>query len=911
MININVTKGQVFKYAFLPQVLPRLQGLIFSGFSNLAYFIALVYRATNILPDNHLYLKTSSVGKYSIRNVLSEAAKHVRFDLKHIDQVIIFFALIAGLFILIAQFLLLATSIFVGSASAATEGLPIGIGEFFVTPDPTEDLALRMLDSVFGVPEIFGSRELNAENGYDPAFHEALHGLFQIYSFGLLVIAAIILAYFIFAILAETAQTGTPFGKRYNHVWAPIRLVAGIGLLVPITLGLNSSQWITLYAAKLGSGFATQGWTLFNTKITETYLERDTLVSEVNVPDLKDIAAFMMLARACKYAYADQSQIDNINMYVISNKGGGQSLYTGNYFNANSVGGTSDIHIRFGEKNEEHYTDDIGNVRSHCGDIILQNTENIGDEYEALVRAYNDTDADTEERAAASQALQDSYTAGVIMNIQYFRLIFNMWTSNYADTMETSVTRFMDHRLNNVAVANDPPSEIKKQMIDKAVEDIERGIPFAISKAKEKLAGKDDLGLEKYGWGGASLWYNQIANVNGSMTSAILNKPQIKLYPLPMEITCEENQQENDETDLSACYDPNLSNEKKVQYLGNLDENIAKALSDLFDFWYKDPEDLTGNAFLDTINAILGLDGLFDMCKNADIHPLAQLSSLGKGLIEAAVRNLGLSLGSGAAGILAGYFGPTLDAASGFFGTVASIGILIGFILFYIVPFLPFLYFMFAVGGWVKGIFEAMVGVPLWALAHLRIDGEGLPGDAAINGYFLIFEIFIRPILIIFGLIASVLVFGAMVRVLNDIFTIAVSNLSGFSGVEAAEGAEAGKTCTSTGLNTSDPGSIEWLRGPVDEFFFTVVYAIIVYMTGMSCFKLIDQIPNNILRWMGQGVQTFNDQAGEPADGLISKMAIGGSMLTQQMSMVGNLKDTAKGLGNAAADAVTPPKPPT
>ena len=72
-----------------------------------------------------------------------------------------------------------------------------------------------------------------------------------------------------------------------------------------------------------------------------------------------------------------------------------------------------------------------------------------------------------------------------------------------------------------------------------------------------------------------------------------------------------------------------------------------------------------------------------------------------------------------------------------------------------------------------------MVGLPLWAIAHLRIDGEGLPGPAAMNGYFLVFEIFVRPILIIFGMIAAVSIFAAQVDVLNVIWKIVSSNLVG------------------------------------------------------------------------------------------------------------------------------------
>ena len=91
-------------------------------------------------------------------------------------------------------------------------------------------------------------------------FHDALHALYEFYSIGLLVIAMFIVLYFVVVIVAETAQTGVPFGKRFNTVWAPLRLVIAIGLLVPIGYGLNSAQYIVLYAAKYGSNFATNGW---------------------------------------------------------------------------------------------------------------------------------------------------------------------------------------------------------------------------------------------------------------------------------------------------------------------------------------------------------------------------------------------------------------------------------------------------------------------------------------------------------------------------------------------------------------------------------------------------------------------------------------------------------------------------
>ena len=83
-------------------------------------------------------------------------------------------------------------------------------------------------------------------------------------------------------------------------------------------------------------------------------------------------------------------------------------------------------------------------------------------------------------------------------------------------------------------------------------------------------------------------------------------------------------------------------------------------------------------------------------------------------------------------------------------------------------------------------------------------------------------------------------------------------------------------------------------RGPLDEFFFTVIYAIIVYMIGMSCFKLIDNVPNHILRWMNAGVPAFNDKSSDPAEGLVKYMAVGGGRIGQQLQ--GGMKDMAGNL---------------
>jgi len=143
----------------------------------------------------------------------------------------------------------------------------------------------------------------------------------------------------------------------------------------------------------------------------------------------------------------------------------------------------------------------------------------------------------------------------------------------------------------------------------------------------------------------------------------------------------------------------------------------------------------------------------------------------------------------------------------------------------------------------------------------------------------------------VFGLLASLAIFTAQVKVLHELFPLVTQNLTGFD----------------PDIDTTVPGLLytgllenagfEFKRDPVDEFFFTIIYTIIVYLLATSSFKLIDQIPNSILRWMGSGAQAFADRREDPAQNLTTYAAIGGAQIGGQVT--GILSQGAKGVGSA------------
>lgn len=905
---MKITTRKVLAYAILPQMLPRLRDL-FSGFGFVAFFLAQIYRSAGLLPSGHPYLLASNNGRYGISHVIAEAGLLLKKKNASMDQYAIYWLLMVGLVILAAQVAILAGSILIQPAHAGPFGPATN---FFITTAPAQDLAFVLLDRVFGVPNLFnscvttgdvclgsvqrsgshytGSDTSNplpeaAGGGFPYPYHLALHSAFELYSVALLVIAAIILAYFMFAVIAETAETGTPFGRRFNKVWAPLRLVVALGLLVPIANGLNAAQYITLYAAKFGSGFATNGWNYFATQALTgggTMLgQRESMIAIAKAPPPNTLVQFFSLVATCKKAYetvslgrGDPVRIE-IHPYLINPKeqpGRPRvDLDATGFVFADAVDyyHHSNIIIRFGAYAIQGagprtaavpvYSDDTANVAPLCGELILPVTN-----------------ADPVDNPGAWYMLQQYYQT--VLSSLWFEASGGPAPVG-GDAISQTANAIVARDIAGVPAAAVPALPTTAEMVARRDEYVNR-INFYMRIATTQQATSPILldSLTEYGWAGAGIWYNRIAQVNGSLISAVYNMPSISRMPQVMEEIAKARQSSDQDVTGTKRYQPYLSNGEKIEFRNTYDQQVGVALFHAYDHWSDNFAEMSvsGNIFMDTINAIFGTAGLFNMRANQDagIHPLAQLVGMGRSILESAIRNLGAAaiagIGGGVINLLEPHLvGTVALAVSSFLFTVAMTGLGIGFVLYYIIPFLPFVYFFFAVGGWIKGIFEAMVGMPLWALAHLRIDGNGLPGDAAMGGYWLILEIFLRPILIIFGMVGGIAIFTAQATVLNETWSLVTSNLTGFD-VATAPAADV-------------TGAMTYLRGAVDKLFFTVMYAIIIYMLAMASFKMVDLVPNFILRWMGAGVQSFGEQSGDPAEHLVRNTFGGASQITGQL----------------------------
>jgi hypothetical protein len=228
-----------------------------------------------------------------------------------------------------------------------------------------------------------------------------------------------------------------------------------------------------------------------------------------------------------------------------------------------------------------------------------------------------------------------------------------------------------------------------------------------------------------------------------------------------------------------------------------------------------------------------------------------------------------------AVGIVGGILSSMISLVSFTFGTLLFAP---GIALAYILPLLPFIHFVFAVFGWILALVEAVIEIPIFALAHLDPEGEGVFPQATRAAYHLLLQLILRPLLICIGLIVSILLMNGMIDFVNLVFKATVF-----------------------AVQTNSSVSI------FSQIIYTIIYAGLVYSICNSCFKAIDYIPNHALRWIGASGDMHDSSQGA---GYATAAAMGAASAAQQMGQIGqqlggNVAAGTRALGAGAAGGLT------
>ncbi|MDX1921674.1 MAG: DotA/TraY family protein [Alphaproteobacteria bacterium] len=688
---------------------------------------------------------------------------------------------------------------------------------FCITPSPAE---AQIFDadngSGSGWVQMFRGNGAGpiADPGSSMQYAAALRNALGIYSNALLIVASVILLYHLLVMTGETAHQGVIGGKRTNQVWAPIRLVIAIGLLVPLASGLNSAQYITLQVIEWGSNMASRVWWAFLDQAGSGAGTSPT----PHMPDVGAIAREAAKIGACMHL---------INLNASKTSGGAKNMIT----------------------------------RRGYGPAILYGTE----KYEALCGSV------------IIFAMGPGAAAGVagieqiIQQMQSYAPKFLQGTSEY----------------------NQDPGPAPAM-----------GLALALGTLESVSGGwNSGAGSAGAGWVEAGSYFLELAaggsnRVSGTDTLPIITGPKSELIrPEPVQQAFFKMAEW-----IVGKYTSHISGGGAVSnMIGNT--VAGRKFVDLL------------LLFMDQLGVVSGLWSPGSVAFYIDLgnSPLAELVDLGHRMIRTALDCVGAAVDLGvnepqhamyssqvaskeskAFGPKAGLFWAqmAIPVLSAFASALMSMGILIGIFT----PMLPFMKFVLSVMTWLALVVESLVCAPLIALAYLTPYGEGFGGQKVEPSYHIIIHTFLRPVMTIFGLIASILLFNIAAHLVTTFYQAITSSAGAFKG----------------GMYV------------VAKVAFGNMYVSMLYTCLNMSLKVMDTFAKHATRWiggntheenMGDAAQTIT--VAEKGSAMMSSFAgsLGGAALSAGMQMSGHTPSGGGGgrSGQAGNNArsMTAPRGPT
>ena len=211
-----------------------------------------------------------------------------------------------------------------------------------------------------------------------------------------------------------------------------------------------------------------------------------------------------------------------------------------------------------------------------------------------------------------------------------------------------------------------------------------------------------------------------------------------------------------------------------------------------------------------------------------------------------------------------------------------------GFILGYYCPLYPFMVFTFGVIAWFIFVIEAMAAAPLVALGLTHPDGHDFLGKAE-QAIMLALGVFLRPALMVIGLIAGMILSFVAFKIIDYTFSNFMQDLFQHNNVAAT---------------THDNGNILYAAGIAEGASFVsggnlftlifaipamlIIFATIVMEVTHQCYGLIYQLPDYIMRWIGA------PNASSPVQ--IDKMT---------GAVQGSVSSLSKGMGDGASSGIS------
>lgn len=677
-----------------------------------------------------------------------------------------------------------------------------GLNQF--TPPPGDT-------SIDFLHEVFGNIVNLVSSGTDPrgsSVSDVLGQMMSVFNTGVLFLAMIFVGYTTVTGTINSAHDGEILGRKMSEVWVPIRTVGGTAFLLPLGSGYCLIQIGVLWIALQGVGLADRIWSAAIQQISQ-----DNMISNPIIPDARPLAAnilrFEVCAAAMNKQYADSGRNTRIQAMAIPR----------------SVTNTGDL---TGTGTPSLVLDSI----SRGTDVMRGNGANS--KYNAVWLSRYQV-VDYKWRAVDANGNPSTYINPDVCGGISWKESWESSESN-ANTKvikapimaaHAAAVKNMIAELNPVAqqiVAGQKPAP---GAIDTATEHyvlaLRNAAKAAVQNTNDRARADFLKAAESSGWIFAGTWYNHIVRMNDVMQSTLNGLPSAD----PVSIvdgreTQEALQNYQDAIAVTNEYAKNRIADVKSVYYRETDLRAPQDGEGASEYLKK----LMSTPFMGAINQIT------EEIAGSNLNHMSQMKSFGDTIVitgETLMITLSTAAGvadSGAGLAVKTFFNAhsALQILSGVF-TFMMIGLFIfGVTLSTYVPMIPFITWITSVVNWFVLLIEAILAAPIWAAAHIHPDGDDAVGKGG-QGYMMILSLFMRPSLMLFGLVTAMLLTQPITGFVNAGFMSAVS------GVQA-----------------------DSITGIVKFLGYVTIYVIFMTTIIHTVFSLIHWIPDNVPRWIGANV---------------------------------------------------------
>ncbi len=723
---------------------------------------------------------------------------------------------------------------------------------------PADDISIKILNQLFG----------GLFNGGNDIFGKGT----LIFNGAILTIGGILAAYTVLAGTLGTAHDGEMLGKKFSSVWIPIRYSVGTAVILPVLPG-GYCIMSKLVAMAIGMGVGLAG------AVWDGYLEQPLQSANVTYPttgrdEIIKLAENAFTASVCVNAY---------------------QTFVANYDKPNN----DDI---LGYRAKYVFTrgvDSLGNLtygyqggdtaKRVCGSITMADkAKNVN----STIPNHNITNV-------------ESTNPGYLGNLDNLFKTVDITPINSASVKETIKLADAMDALAIQAVADKNIEANSKNYYDK-IEAAADSYMTSMQSAAKSIPQAKEANEKNYGWILAGAYFNNIVHSNDQIHKALSAYPVSKAS----KNLAFNNISYGDMANYLIA-DQVLSHSEEKKLIGSTNQKSETVENGDSGFgisaWI-------GNKLASMVSGI----NLFEL-KNDTRHPVIIINEMGNRILGVWTGFLALTVATEVtataikdeSGTVVGQalsLGGVIPVGAAAGATIAAINttlkfvmapitalLIVGFTCAYLIPMIPFIMWLGCIGGWVIQCIIAIIVAPLWAVMHLHPNGDDLTGHGG-NGYSMLMGLLLRPVLLIFGFIASIGVSSVLGEFINKIyfqvFAFSGANVNGWLAF------------------------ITMLAG-------TTIYAVIMFSFIKKTHSIMHVIPDEIFKWIGggqDGLGSYAQSMGEGAErsGASAAQALGaggllgvglakaGSDFKEKRAMLNNGKDLNR---NNSAEPPEPPPP--